>query len=59
MEEYLKDYGNCHEDILEEAKEEKFNHEELMNRIWEDLQDNTTIILIGDDLDDGFIIQSY
>ncbi len=56
---YLNDYKNCHEDTLKEHKEKPFTKGELLNKIWEELQEQTSIVLLGDDLDDGFIIQQY
>lgn len=53
LDEYLKDYSNQHE------KGEDETDEEFKERIEEEISDKTTLIKLGDDLNDGFIIGSY
>jgi len=54
LQDYLKDYSNTHEEKEEEETEEDFKI-----RIEEEINENTTLIKFGDDLDEGFIIQGY
>lgn len=48
---FVRDYG-----ITTEAKE---GTDEYKAEIEQEIRDNTTLIKLGDDLDDGFIIQCY
>ena len=54
IEEYLKDYSDG-----EEEKTEDEDEDEYKERIEEKINGETTLIKIGDDLDDGFIIGAY
>jgi len=51
---YLTDYSNQHEGRREEESEDEFK-----SRIEEEINDKTTLIKFDDDLNEGFIIQSY
>lgn len=53
LEEYLKDYSEQH------TEKEDEEDEEYLNMIWEEIQEKTSIILLGDDLNDGFIIAQF
>lgn len=51
--EYLDDYST-------DLKKEEFEEiEEYWEAIEEEINDNTTLIKLGDDLNEGFIIKSY
>ena len=54
IEEYLKDYNNQHDKKAEKETEEEFN-----KRIEEEINDKTTLIKFGEDLNKGFIIAQY
>ena len=54
IKEYLKDYSGQHEEITKDEIEEVF-----YERIEEEISEKTTLIKIGEDLDEGFIIQQY
>lgn len=54
LEEYLNDYSNQHDEKDEEESDEDFKQ-----RIEEEITDETILIKIGNDLDEGFIIQIY
>ena len=54
LEEFLKEYNES-----EFEKEEDEEDEDFKARIEEEIQQQTTLIKLGDDLDEGFIIQSY
>ena len=53
LEEYLNDYSEQH--TIKEDEED----EEYLNIIWEEIQEKTSIILLRDDLNDGFIIAKF
>ena len=54
LKEYLIDYSGQH------SKKEEFEGEEEFNKvIEEEINDKTTLIKFGEDLDEGFIIQQY
>ena len=53
LEEYLKDFSSQHEEIEDETEDE------YKERIGEEINDNTTLIKFGEDLDEGFIIANY
>ena len=59
LEEYLKDYSNQHEETIKEAEESHISDEDFKENIEEEINDNTTLIKFGVDLDDGFIIAVY
>ena len=59
LEEYLKDYSNQHEETIKEAEESHISDEDFKENIEEEINDNTTLIKFGEDLDDGFIIAVY
>lgn len=54
VEEYLIDYGN---DDLKRGEDE--TEEEHLNRIEEHINENSTLIKIGESLNEGFIIRQY
>ena len=54
LEEYLKEYNNCHDEKTEDESEE-----ELKTRIEEEISNKTTLIKFDDDIDEGFIIGAY
>lgn len=54
LDEYLNDYPNNHE-----PKQEDETNEEFINRIEEEINENTTLIKFDDDLNEGFIIGIY
>jgi len=54
LNEYLLNYSNQHDGRQDEETEEEFKE-----RIEGEIESRTTLIKIGEDLDDGFIIQSY
>jgi len=51
LNEYIKDYNT---NVEEDEGEENYK-----NAVEEEINDKTTLIKIGDDLDEGFIIQAY
>jgi len=53
LNEYLKDHGT------ELKKEDYENEEDFKQAVEEEINDKTTLIKIGNDLDDGFIIHRY
>jgi hypothetical protein len=54
LNEYLREYSNQHEEKKETEREEEFKA-----RIEEEINDKTTLIKFGDDLNEGFIIGIY
>ena len=54
LEEYLKEYNNCHDKKTEDETEDEFKE-----RIEEEISDKTTLIKFDDDIDEGFIIGAY
>ena len=57
LNEYLKDYYRQHEET--EFKGEGEDTDDFKTRMEEEINDNTTLIKFGEDLDEGFIIGSY
>jgi hypothetical protein len=53
LREYLKDYGNQHEENQNE------DNEDFKQRIEEEISEKTILIKFGEDLDGGFIIAQY
>ncbi len=60
VEEYLKDYTPSE---INNEKDEEETEEEFKERLEEEtqkyLEENTQLILLGNNLDDGFIIQNF
>lgn len=54
LETYLRDYSNEHY-----KKEDDEDEEDFLNRIEEEINDNTTLIKFGDNLNEGFIIGNF
>ena len=54
-----KDLGEYLKDYRQPTQQEEETDEEFKARIEEELNDNTTLIKFGDDLNEGFIIQQY
>ena len=54
----IKDYKEDY-DILTDKEEHALNEEGYKEAIAEEIRDQTSLIMFGDDLDEGFIIQKY
>lgn len=54
IKEYLENYSNTHEAKTEDEEEEDFKE-----RIEEEITNKTILIKMGNDLNEGFIIQAY
>lgn len=64
LDEYLKDYStdidiDLYWDIDEKNKTKKLDYDRFYEDMEEEIRDRTELILIGDNLDEGFIIKSY